>query len=123
MGALDALGIVEQAIDRLTRIDPSVQSLADQLAEAIELLNDLEPRAGTLSGSGRVQPPRLQQVEERLQMRPRPSAQVWGRHRRGVGLSSEAAGELKKISHAEERVGKLKMKSASPVAGTGQPGG
>ncbi len=122
MGALDALGAVEQALDRLTRIDPSVQSLADQLAEAIELLNDLGRALERYRDQVEFNPQGLQQVEERLQL----VRSLQRKYGEGIGevlaYADKAAGELEKISHAEERIGELEGEESRLLATLGSLG-
>jgi len=107
IGALDALGVAEQALARLARIDPGASGLAEQLAEATALLDDLARELGRYLDGIEFNPQRLEQAEERLQL-------IHGLLRKYgdtiaeiIAYSGQAAGELATISNAEGRIAEL----------------
>lgn len=122
VGALDALGVAEQALARLARIDGGAASLAEQLGEATALVDDLARELVNYRDAIEFNPRRLQQVEERLQT-------IHGLQRKYgdtiaevLAYAERAAAELDTISHAEERIGDLESQEAQLLAEIGRQG-
>ncbi len=63
---LDGLGAVGRALGELGRIDPATADLADRHAQATELLRDLQRELVRYADSVEVDPARLGELEERL---------------------------------------------------------
>jgi DNA repair protein RecN (Recombination protein N) len=122
LGALDALGSAEQALNRLARIDAGAGPLAEQLAEAVALLADLARELGYYREAIEFNPRRLEQVEERLHL-------IHGLQRKYgdtiadmLAYAERAAAELDTISHADERISELEVEETGLLAEIGRLG-
>jgi DNA repair protein RecN (Recombination protein N) len=122
MAAIDALGIAEHALERLARIDPSVQALATQLAEAMELLNDLGREVERYRDQVEFNPRRLQQVEERLHLIQSLRRKYGDTTEDVLVYADRAALELETISHAEERIAELEVEESRLLDEAGRLG-
>ncbi len=65
---LTRLGSVGRAMHDLARLDPSAQSLADQHEQAASLLRDLHQDLSRYAGNVELDPERLSQLQERLDL-------------------------------------------------------
>ncbi len=67
-GALDLIGEVVGRLDRLARIDPDMQPIADEAQGLLEQLGDLARSLQDYAEQLEFNPERLQEVEERLEL-------------------------------------------------------
>ncbi len=123
LGALDALGAAAQTLARLTRVDPDAVSLAEQLAEAIAILDDLARELTDYRDSIEFNPGRLQQVEERLHLIHTLQRKYGDTSTDVLAYAEHAAAELATISNAEERIAELEAEEEKLLRGIGTLGG
>ena len=121
-GALDALGLAEQTLARLARVDPGAAPLAEQLGEAAALLDDLARELAHYRDNIEFSPQRLAEVEERAHL-------IHGLQRKYgdtiadvLAYGARAATELETISHAEERIAELEAEETTVLAELGRLG-
>ncbi|HEX9117502.1 MAG TPA: DNA repair protein RecN [Anaerolineae bacterium] len=122
VAALDALGTAQQALERLARIDPSVQPLADQVAEAAEVLTDLARELERYRDGVEFNPHRLEEVEERLQLIRSLQRKYGDSIEEVLAYGERAAAELETISHAEEHIADLEADESRLLAELGAAG-
>lgn len=121
-GALDALGLAEQALMRLARIDPAARALAEQLGEATALVDDLARELARYRDAVEFNPQRLAQVDERLHLI-RGLLRKYGDTIEDVlAYGERAAAELETISHAEEHIDALAAEETDLLAQLGRRG-
>ena len=123
LGALDLIGLAEQALARLARIDPDTTRLGEQLAEASALLDDLAREMERYRDAVEFNPRRLQQVEERFQLIHSLQRKYGDTIPEVLAYAERAAAELEKISHAAERIGELEAAEAELLEELGRQGG
>jgi DNA repair protein RecN (Recombination protein N) len=121
-GALDAVGSAEQAMTRLSRIDPEATALAEQLGEVAALLDDLARELTHYRDAIEFNPRRLEQVEERLQLIHSLQRKYGDTIEEVLAYAERSASELERISHAEERIAGLESEEAGLLAQIGQLG-
>ena len=121
-GALDALGSAEQALSRLTRIDPAAAPLLEQLGEATALLDDISRELSHYRDTIEFNPRRLEQVEERLHLIHSLQRKYGDNIDDVLGYADRAARELETISHAGERIGELEAEEGQLLADLGWRG-
>jgi DNA repair protein RecN (Recombination protein N) len=122
MGALDALGVAEQALTKLARLDPTAAALAEQLTGAAALLDDLARELDRYRESIEFNPRRLQQVEERLHLIHSLQRKYGDTVADVLAYAERAAAELETISHAEERIADLEAEEARLLEAVGKLG-
>jgi DNA repair protein RecN (Recombination protein N) len=104
LSALDALGMAEQALSRLGRLDPGAASLGEQLSEAAALLDDLARELAHYHDGIEFNPHRLAEVEERVHLIHSLQRKYGETIADVLAYGARAAIELETISHAEERI-------------------
>jgi DNA repair protein RecN (Recombination protein N) len=122
MAALDLLGLVEQALVRLARIDPDTERLGTQLAEATVLLDDLSRELEHYRDAVEFNPARLQEVEERLHLLHTLERKYGDSIEEVLAYAERAAAELETITHAGERIAELEASEAALLAELGRRG-
>jgi DNA repair protein RecN (Recombination protein N) len=122
-GAVDALGVAEQALLRLARIDSAAGELAEQLALASALIGDLSREVAHYRDEIEFNPRRLQQVEERLHAIHSLQRKYGDTIDDVLTYATTAAAELNTISHAEERIGELGAEEQRLLREIGRLGG
>jgi DNA repair protein RecN (Recombination protein N) len=122
MGALDLVGVAEQVLARLARIDPETEALGTQLAEATALLEDLSRELEHYRDAIEYNPHRLQQVEERLQLLHTLERKYGDSIEEVLAYGERAAAELQTITHAGERIEELEAEEARLLAELGRRG-
>jgi len=110
---LDALGHIQQALTRLTRVDPGAMPLLEELTEATALLDDLARELGHYRDGIEFNPARLEQVEERLHLIHSLQRKYGDSVADVLGYAERAQEELDRISHAEERIAGLEAQEAA----------
>jgi DNA repair protein RecN (Recombination protein N) len=121
-GVLDTLGHVEQALTRLARLDPGAGSLAEELAEATALLDDLARELGHYRDSIEFNPQRLAQVEERLHLIHTLQRKYGDSVADVLAYAERSEAELEQISHAEERIADLEAEESKLLTEVGTLG-
>ncbi len=121
-GALDALGAAEQALTRLSRIDPTAAGLLEQLGEATALLDDIGRELSHYRDSIEFNPRRLQQVEERLHLIHTLQRKYGDTIEEVLTYGERSAAELETITHAGERIEELEAEEATLLAEVGRRG-
>lgn len=121
-GALDALGAAEQALSRLARIDPTANSLLEQLGEATALLEDIGRELGHYRDSIEFNPRRLQQVEERLHLIHTLQRKYGDTIEDILAYGERSARELETITHAGERIEELEAEETRLLSELGRLG-
>ena len=106
-GALDALGVAEQALVKLARVDASTAAWAERLGEAAAILDDLSLDVGRYRDDVEFNPQRLQQVEERLHLIHSLERKYGDTIDEILIFRDRANKELHAISNAEERIAEL----------------
>jgi DNA repair protein RecN (Recombination protein N) len=66
--ALVALGVLGRTLHELSRLDPGVEAMASQHQQSVDLLRDLQSDLSRYSDRVEVDPGRLQELEERLNL-------------------------------------------------------
>jgi len=122
MGALDALGAIEQALTRLAHIDTGAEHLTEQLAEAIALLDDLARELTGYRDNIEFNPQRLQQIEERLHLIRSLQRKYGDTIADVLAYAKRAAAELETISNAEERITDLEAEETQLLRAIGNLG-
>ncbi len=121
-GALDALGLAEQALTRLARIDPTAAGLLDQLGEATALLDDIGRELSHYRDGVEFNPRRLQQVEERLHVIHSLQRKYGDTVEEVLAYGQRSAAELETITHAGERIEELEAAEAGFLVELGRQG-
>lgn len=122
MAVVDALGSVEQALNRLARVDPTTAPLAEQLEQAAALLDDLARELGRYRDDIEFNPRRLAQVEERLHLIHSLERKYGDTIAEVLAYGERAAVELETITHAGERIEELEAEEARLLAELGRQG-
>ncbi len=122
VAVLDAIGNIEQALSRLTRIDPSLAPQAEQLEQAAALLDDLARELGRYRDEIEFNPRRLTQVEERLHLIHSLQRKYGDTILDVLAYGERAAAELETITHAGERIEELEGEEAALLEQLGRQG-
>ncbi len=121
-GALDALGVAEQTLARLARIDNGTASWSERLGEAIALLDDLSLDVGRYRDDIEFNPHRLQQVEERLHLIHSLERKYGDTIAEILEFRERSSHELRTISNAEERIAELEREDGRLRRAIGKAG-
>jgi DNA repair protein RecN (Recombination protein N) len=120
LSASDAMGAAEQALGRLARLDPDLETLGEQLAEATALLEDLARELGRYRDAIEFNPRRLELVEERLHLIRGLQRKYGDTIAEVLAYADRASAELENISHAGERIAELEAEESNLLADIGQ---
>ena len=108
--ATDLLGQAARDLAELARIDPQMQSLAQQVEDALSSVSDLAYELrGYLEGI-EFNPSRLDQIEERLDLFNRLKRKYGGSLGSALAHLQISIAELKKVDGVEEQIGEVKEK-------------
>ena len=108
--ATDLLGQAARDLAELARIDPQMQSLAQQVEDALSSVSDLAYELrGYLEGI-EFNPSRLDQIEERLDLFNRLKRKYGGSLGSALAHLQISIAELEKVDGVEEQIGEVKEK-------------
>lgn len=113
--ATDLLGQAARALTRLAQIDPSRQSLAEQVSALEESLADLARSVRNYLEEIEFNPKRLEEVEERLELIRRLERKYGGTVEAVLAFAEKARQELETITGAAERLAELEAEERLAV--------
>ncbi|MBL7198961.1 MAG: DNA repair protein RecN [Anaerolineae bacterium] len=120
--AADLLGQAVRALSGLARIDPQMEAQY-QLAQALEYqLDDLIQTLRDYQGEIEFNPSRLNRVEERLNLIRRLQRKYGDGIEDVLAFGEQAAAELERIEHSEERIAELQTMEGALLIRIGEMG-
>jgi DNA repair protein RecN (Recombination protein N) len=105
--ALDALGMAENALSRLVRVDESAAGLVEQLSEGLAILDDLSRDLNRYREAIEFNPHRLAEVEDRLHLIRNLQRKYGSTVAEVMEFGDRARAELSRIASASERIDDL----------------
>ncbi|HEY9076351.1 MAG TPA: DNA repair protein RecN [Anaerolineaceae bacterium] len=109
----DQIGLVEQALASLARIDSSQENLSEQAQAVSELLSDLGRSLRDYLENIEFNPRRLEQLEDRLDLLHKLQRKYGGNVDAVLAFAENARRELETIAHASERIAELETRETS----------
>ncbi len=106
-GAIDLVSEAAGRLARLARIDPDMQSGADEAQAITEQLTDLAGRLQDYADALEFNPARLQEVEERLDLIHNLKRKYGDTIEQVLAFAADAQEELERLSNWEVRTGEL----------------
>ena len=105
----EVMGVVLQTINALAAIDPSLKGLADQCASISALAGDTSLELQDYISKIEYNPSRLEQAENRLALIKNLKRKYGDSEEAILAFAKKAKQQLKKITHAEERIAELEI--------------
>ncbi|MFQ5408126.1 MAG: DNA repair protein RecN [Anaerolineales bacterium] len=108
--AVDMLGAVLKALEKLARIDSHLSEQHDQVQALVEQLSDVTHVVRDYRDSIEFSPQRLDEVEERLDLIRNLKRKYGDTIEEVVAFGEQARAGFDQIAHAEERIEELKLR-------------
>lgn len=121
--ALDLLGQAAARLDKLSRVDPDLRSLADQSEDLAERLGDLTRAVADYSESIAFDPERLAEVEERLELIFHLKRKYGDSIPDILAFGAEASAELSLLATSETRTAELEAQEQRLLQTVGEAAG
>lgn len=120
--ATDLIGQVVQALNNLSRLDPSQAGLAEGAQSLLENLTDLTLSLRDYLDGIEFNPKRLDQVEERLNLIHNLKRKYGDSIEAVIAFAKETQNQLDTITHAGERIQELEVEEEALLAQLGKQG-
>jgi len=120
--ATDLIGQVVQALNNLSRLDPSQAGLAEGAQSLLENLTDLTLSLRDYLEGIEFNPKRLDQVEERLNLIHNLKRKYGDSIETVIAFAKETQNQLDTITHAGERIQELEVEEEALLAQLGKEG-
>lgn len=120
MSAADLLSAAERPLGQLARLDESQAALLERVAGLASELSEVTRDVDDYRASVEADPARLDEIEERLELIRQLKRKYGDTIAAVLAVADNAAAELDKISHSEERMEALQAQEAQLLAKIGE---